>query len=189
MGVQQRPCGANREGRRLEICHRLLHLVARGRGGVWQGVNGLDWGSPSPLGKGEGSRGAVTDSREEDLINPQWGWTFLVFISEGRPQTLSSLFCPLLLISKPACDSKGCPQQINLNSAGLLVNEVRCILHHYKTFPCHNNYKTSRLLFIFVMVLDNVEACHLICERCQSMWLGVIPDWCAPPTSKLWPLP
>lgn len=93
---------------------------------------------------------------------------FLVFIFEGWTQTLFSLFFPLsyfLIISKPACDSKGCPQQINLNSAGLLVNEGP---HHYKTFFCHNNYKTSRLLLIFVMVLDNVEACHLICERYQQ---------------------
>lgn len=199
MGVQQRPCRANRERCGLEISHRLLHLAAGGRGGVWQGINGLDWEHPLPLPSGQRggfSRGAVTDNRdrhrEEDSINPQWGWIFLVFIFEGWTQTLSSLFCPLsyfLIISKPACDSKGCPQQINLNSAGLLVNEVR-VPHHYKTFLCHNNYKTSRLLLIFVMV--HMEACHLICERYQQgMWCGVIPDHCAPPTcvySKLWPL-
>lgn len=87
----------------------------------------------------------------------------------------------------------GSPQQINLNSAGLLINEVRRVPppHHYKTFLCHNNYKTCRLLLIFVMVLDDVEACHLICECYQqSMWRGVIPDCCAPPTyvsSEPWP--
>lgn len=39
MGVKQRPRGADGQGRGLEVRHCLLHLAARGRGGVRQGVN------------------------------------------------------------------------------------------------------------------------------------------------------
>lgn len=146
----------------------------------------------------EGSfRGADTDDiaierKTQSILNEDD--SFLSLSLRDRLQH-SSLNCPLpyfLNISKPPCDRKGCPQPISLNSAGLLVNEVQRVPRHYKTFRCHNNYKTSRLLLIFVMVLDDVEACPLVCERDQqSIWPGGIPERCAPPTyveSNLWPL-
>lgn len=92
--------------------------------------------------------------------------------SENNHFSLPSLSC-FLIISPPACHSK-CPHQINLktDSAGLLVNEVWSIPHHYKTFFVAV-IRTDRLLLF--MVLGNYKARHPICPaRINCRACGVV---------------